>query len=147
MLPVATAALATGFWYAQRASTSMVGEGLYWKTTRWLGNGEHAANRKYNAALAQSKADGRPLDLADHLEKNVLPFWHQASDRLAAIDLEPGSPHLATVESLEDFVDAKVSGYEHFAEGIRNNDPEETRAAIEALRDIDETPRKSNESQ
>jgi rhomboid protease GluP len=139
MLPVAAAALAIGFWFAQRASASMVGEGLYWKTTRWLSNGEHAANRKYNAALAQSEADGRPLDLADHVEKDVLPFWHEANDRLAAIDLGPGSPHLATLESLEDMVDARVSGYERFAEGIRKNDPEEIKVAIKTLKDIEET--------
>jgi hypothetical protein len=73
------------------------------------------------------------------LEKEVLPFWREASDRLAAIDLKPGSPHLAKLELFEDIVDARVNGYERFAEGLRKNDAEEIKVAIKTLKDIEET--------
>jgi rhomboid protease GluP len=139
MVPVAALLLAGGFWYVQRASASMTGERLYWKTIHWLKQGEHATDAKYNTALALSKSHGQPIQLADSLKREVLPFWREAREQLAAINLEPSSPHLATLESLEDIVDAKVSGYEHFAEGIRKNDPEEIKVAIKTLKEIEET--------
>jgi hypothetical protein len=59
MLPLAAVFLAGGLWYAQRASASLVGDGLYWHTLHWLGIGERTTNRQLNTALALAKADKR----------------------------------------------------------------------------------------
>jgi membrane associated rhomboid family serine protease len=138
MLPLAAIFVAGGLWYAQRASASMVGEGLYWKTARWLDNGEHATNIKFNSALAIAKADRKQLAFADSIENDVLPFWREASHRLAAIDLKSDSPNYARLKFIQDVVDGRVQGYVHFAEGLRKNDPEETRGALEELKHVEQ---------
>jgi hypothetical protein len=138
------ALLAGGFYFAQRASASMAGEGLYWRTVHWVAVGEAATNRKYNAALAAAKADKNFVALAKNLEDDVLPFWREASDRLSVIDLRPDSPDLSTLHLLQDMSDRRVHGYEIFADGLRKNDSEEIGNAIKELKEVDQmgTPRR-----
>jgi len=82
MIPVAAILLAGGLWCAQRASASLVGDGLYWHTVHWLGIGERTTNHKLNMALALAKADKRnELAFVERLESDAVPFWREASDR------------------------------------------------------------------
>ena len=130
MLPLSIVLLAGGVWFAQRAAATLVGEGLYWHTIHWLRAGEHSANSKYNAALVLAKADKRNLPaLADSLDKDVLPFWREASARLSAINLAPTSPYLSTLQLLQSLSEGRVHAYKLFAEGLRNNDPQEIATA------------------
>jgi membrane associated rhomboid family serine protease len=66
--------LAVGFWFAQRASASMVGEELFRRTAHWIGVREPIINRKFNAALSQG-AIGKHNHAAmiERLEKDVIP--------------------------------------------------------------------------
>jgi len=138
MAPAGAVLLAGGFYFAQRASASMAGEGLYWRTVHWVAVGEPATNRKYNAALAAAKTDKNFVALAKSLENDVLPFWRDASDRLSAIDLSPDSPDLTTLNLLQDMSDRRVHGYEIFADGLRKNDSEEIGNAIKELKHVDQ---------
>jgi rhomboid protease GluP len=138
MIPVGAALLVCGFYFAQRASASMVGEGLYWRTVHWVAVGEPATNRKYNSALAEAKANKNFVALAKSLEDDVLPFWRDASDRLSAIDLSPDSPDLTTLNLLQDMSDRRVHGYEIFADGLRKNNSEEIGNAIKELKQVDQ---------
>lgn len=139
MVPLAVLFLAGGLWCAQRASAALVGEGLYWHTFHWFQAGEYTANDHFNAALGVAKADPRnQIAFAERLEHDVLPFWREASDRLAAIHLAPGSPNLSTLQLLQTVSDGRVEGYELFASGMRRNDPKEMTKAREELMHIDQ---------
>jgi rhomboid protease GluP len=138
MIPVAAGLLACGFWFAQGASSSMAGEGLYWRTVHWLRTGELATNSKYNAALTLAKVDKKLPPLAETLERDVLPFWREASERLSAIRLKPGSQHIATLDLLRDLADGRVRGYEHFEEGLRKNDQQEIASALQVLKQAEQ---------
>jgi hypothetical protein len=129
VVPVAVLFLAGGLWCAQRATGSLVGEGLYWHTVHWLKGGEHAANAKFNAALTLAKSDKDSLALAKRVESDVLPFWREASNRLSAIHLRSDSPNLSALEFLQEVSAGRVHGYGRFADGLRENDPQEVAAA------------------
>lgn len=89
LVPAAAVVLAVGFWFAQRASASVVGDGLFLRTVHWLGEREPIVNRKFNAALAKDNQDHSAF--IETLEKEVIPFWREAGDRLAAIQLPRNS--------------------------------------------------------
>ena len=138
MAPLAVAFLAGGLWCAQRASTSLVGEGLYWHTAHWFRAGEHAANDHFNAALGLMKAGPlTQLGFAERLEHDVLPFWREASDRFAVIHLAPGSPNLSSLHLLQSLSDGRAEGYELLASGLRRNDAKEMTDARVKLTHVD----------
>ena len=137
MLPVAVALLAGGFWFAQRASASLVGEGLYWHTVHWLAAGERATSKHFNSAVAMARAhEQSPAVIVASLEKNVLPFWRQASDRLAAIELRTDSPNRSNLDFLQEISDARTDAYELLDEGLRKNDPQKIKTAEQQLNQI-----------
>jgi membrane associated rhomboid family serine protease len=148
MMSLGATLLVGGFYFAQRASASMVGEGLYWRTSRWFFAGEHAANVRFNTALHLAKSDTQnQTALADTLEKDVLPFWRMAADRLSAVELRSDSPHLARLERLQDISDGRAHAYERFLEGLRKNDAEEIEEAVKELDQVDQLASKPPESQ
>ena len=142
MVPVAVALLAGGFWFAQRASASLVGEGLYWHTVHWLAAGERATNKQFNSAVAGARADHQSLSvLVEPLEKEVLPFWRQAGDRLAAIQLRTDSPSRSDLDFLQEMSDTRADAYELLDDGLRNNDPQKLEAAKQKLNQIESLAR------
>jgi rhomboid protease GluP len=138
MAPLAVLFLAGGLWCAQRASASLVGEGLYWNTFHWFRGGEKTANDHFNAALRLTKAGPlTQLGFAERLEHDVLPFWREASDRFAVIHLAPGSPNLSSLQLLQTLSDGRVEGYELLASGLRRNDRKEMTNGREKLSHVD----------
>jgi rhomboid protease GluP len=136
MLPLAATFLVGGLWYAQRASASLVGEGLYWRTLHWFGIGERATNKQLNSALALAKADkqNEPAFI-DRLENVAVPFWRETSNRLSAIHLEPNSPNLANLQLLHDVSEGRVYAYELLAYGLRaKNSKDVAEAEMELAR-------------
>jgi rhomboid protease GluP len=126
MIPLAVLFLAGGLWCAQRASTSLVGDGLYWHTFHWFRAGERAANDHFNAALRLNAVGSlTQVGFAEQLDHDVLPFWKDASDRFAAIQLAPGSPNISRLQLLQTFSDGRVAGYELLASGLHRNDAKE----------------------
>lgn len=120
MLPIAAVFLAGGLWYAQRASASLVGDGLYWHTLHWLGIGERTTNRQLNTALALAKADTQnELAFVDRLESDAVPFWREASGRLSVIHLEPNSLNLSNLQLLHDVSERRAYAYELLAQGLQ----------------------------
>jgi membrane associated rhomboid family serine protease len=142
MAPVAVALLAGGFWFAQRASASLVGEGLYWHTVHWLAAGERAASKHFNSAVAMARAhEQSPAVIVEPLEKEVLPFWRQASDRLAAIELRTDSPNRSNLDFLQEISDARADAYELLDEGLRKSDRQKIETAAQKLNQIDNLAR------
>jgi rhomboid protease GluP len=139
MIPVAAILLAGGLWCAQRASASLVGDGLYWHTVHWLGIGERTTNHKLNMALALAKADKRnELAFVERLESDAVPFWREASDRLSAIELEPDSPSLSNLQLLREVSEGRANAYELLAQGLQAKNSKDINAAEQDLAKLDQ---------
>jgi rhomboid protease GluP len=139
MLPLAAIFLSGGLWYAERASASLVGDGLYWHTLHWLGIGERTTNSRLNTALALAKADKRnELALVDRLESDAVPFWREASNRLSAIHLETNSPNLVNLQLLHDVSKGRVYSYELLAQGLQAKNAKDITAAEVELARLDQ---------
>jgi rhomboid protease GluP len=145
MVPVAAVLLAVGLWFAQQASASLGGEGLYWHTIHWFGPRERRANIKFNAALALFKADPQnQLALANRLESDVLPFWREAVTRITAVHLPPNSPQAPNLEFLQNISTGRVTGYELFALALQTNDRKTAASAQREMKRIDDLIQERN---
>jgi rhomboid protease GluP len=136
LVPAAAVILGVGFWFAQRASASMVGEGLFVRTVHWIGIREPAMNRKFNSALAKDNQDHSAF--IETLEKEVIPFWHEAGDRLAAIQLLPNSPNSSNLQILQDLSDGRADAYQLLDDGLRKDDPKVIATASQELKQVEE---------
>jgi rhomboid protease GluP len=118
-----------GVWCAQRASGSLVGEGLYWHTMHWFRAGELSANSKFNAALALTKTDKlSKAALAARLQSDVLPFWREASARTSEDNFGTTPPNLIPLELVHSVSESKVRGYQLLSDGLLKNYPQEVAA-------------------
>jgi rhomboid protease GluP len=148
LAPVAAVVLAVGFWFAQRASAALVGEGLYRRTAHWIGVREPTINRKFNAALSlDSNTRENHTALMETLETVVIPFWREAGDRLATIQLSNNSPDRSTLEVLQDLTDGRADAFQLLDDGLRKNDPKIMAKAGQDLREIEQTARERRTSQ
>ncbi len=142
LIPVAAAVLAVGFWFAQSASATMVGEGLYRRTAHWIGVREPLVNGKFNDALSVDTRDRKHHSaLIETLEKDVIPFWRGAHDRLAPIALPSDSPNRATLEVLQDLTRGRADAYQLLDDGLRTNDPIAISKAGQDLKQVEQTAR------
>jgi len=136
MVPAAAVLLAVGFWFAQRASASIVGDGLFIRTVHWIDTRERTISRKFNAALAKDSQDHSAFIAT--LEKEVIPFWHEAGDRLAAIQLPPDSPNSSNLDVLQDLSDGRADAYQLLDDGLRKNDSKVIETAGQDLKQVEE---------
>jgi len=134
--------LAVGFWFAHRASASIGGEGLYLRTVHWLALHEHTINGKFNAAMAKNNQNHSAL--IETLEKEVIPFWREAGDRLAAIELPRNSPNESKLETLQDLSDGRADAYQLLDDGLRKNDSAVIATAGQNLKQIEQAARDRN---
>jgi rhomboid protease GluP len=136
MIPTAAMLLAGGIWWAQRGAVSLAGDGLYYHTAHWLRRREPLVNAEFNSALRQ---DGRDhTALIPTLEKHVIPFWHAAADRLAAIELPARSPNDDVLDDLQDLADRREKAFQLLDAGLRKNDVQVIGAAGRELKQIDQ---------
>jgi rhomboid protease GluP len=147
LVPVAAVALAVGFWFAQRSSGSMVGEGQYRRITHWIGVREPTINRKFNAALSLDANDKeRHAALIETLEKEVIPFWREAGDRLATIQLSSNAPDRSSLEVLQDLTDGRADAFQLLDDGLRTNDPKQIAKAGQDLKQVEQTAKERRTS-
>jgi rhomboid protease GluP len=136
-VPVAVAVLAVGLWWVQTAATS--GDQLYWHTVRWLLAGERSVNGRFNDTLALVKAGKQnQRAFADQVERDVVPFWRQASARLSLITLSEDSPNLPALERLREISNGRARAFELLSEGLRKNDTREISTAEREMKRVDE---------
>jgi hypothetical protein len=136
LISAAAVVLVVGFWFAQRASASIGGDGLYLRTAHWLTLHEHVINGKFNAAIA--KDDQTHAVLIEILEKEVIPFWREAGDRLAAIELPRNSPNESKLEILQDVADGRADAYQLLDDGFRKDDSAVITTARQNLKQIEQ---------
>ena len=140
MLPAAAVILVLGVWFAQRASVSIVGDALFQRTLHWIGVREPIINRKFNAALSLDTKDAQSHSaLIETLEKDVIPFWREAGDRLANIQLPKNSPSSSTLEVLQDITDGRADAFQLLEDGLRNNDSKVIAKANADLKQVEQT--------
>jgi rhomboid protease GluP len=140
LLAAATVVLAVGFWFSQRASATIVGEELFLRTAHWVGVREPTINRKFNAALSLDRIDSNNHSaMIDTLEKDVIPFWRIAGDRLAKIQLPNDSPNSSKLEILQDLSDGRADAYQLLDDALRKNDAKLTATAGEDLKQVEQT--------
>jgi rhomboid protease GluP len=139
MTPLAAVLLAGGFWFAQRASTSLVGENLYYRTVRWFAVGEGKADLAFNTA-ARTVDDKAGVAFADRLDADVVPFWREASDRLSAVHLPSDSPNLPALKFLQAQAIGRLEGYELLSGGMRRSDNQELARAEKKLEEMNRMP-------
>jgi rhomboid protease GluP len=135
LVPAAAVILAVGFWFAQRASASIVGEGLFVRTVHWISVREPAMNRRFSLALAKHNQDHSAF--IETLEKEVIPFWREAGDRLAAIQLPSDSPNSSNLEVLQDLSDGRADAYQLLDDGLRKGDPKVIARANQDLQQVE----------
>ena len=133
---VAVVLLAVGVWFAQRASTSLVGERLFMRAAHWIGVREPIIDGKFNAALAKDDHDHSALIAS--LEKEIIPFWREAGDRLAAIQLPSNSPNSSNLETLQTISDGRADAYQLLDDGLRKNDSKVIATASQNLKQVEE---------
>ena len=120
----------------------MVGEGLYRRTAHWIGVREPLVNGKFNDALSVDTRDRKHHSaLIETLEKDVIPFWRGAHDRLAPIALPSDSPNRATLEVLQDLTRGRADAYQLLDDGLRTNDPIAISKAGQDLKQVEQTAR------
>jgi hypothetical protein len=77
--------------------------------------------------------------LIDILEKDVIPFWREGSNRLATIQLPRYSPYTANLEALQDLARGRADAYQSLDDGLRRNDPATIAKAVKDLKQVDQT--------
>jgi rhomboid protease GluP len=124
-----------GIWWAQSSVTSVSGEALYYRTVRWITLREPGVDAVFNAAL---RADDRKSHAAlrEILETKVIPFWQDASDRLAAVQLPKHSANVAKLDAFQGISDRRVQAFQLLDEGLRDNNPQVIATAGRELREI-----------
>jgi rhomboid protease GluP len=139
LVPVATLVLAAAFWLAQRAAASMVGEELYQRTAHWIVVREPRVNSEFNAALSRDSNNKQDHSaFIETLERDVIPFWREAGDRLAAIQLSSNSPNISALETLQDLSDGRAEAYQLLDDGLRKKDPKVIATAGQELEKVEQ---------
>jgi rhomboid protease GluP len=136
LIPAAAVILAVGVWFAQRASASIVGEKLFMRTLHWIVVREPAINKQLRSAVAKDNKDHSAL--IETLDKEVIPFWREAGDRLDAIKLPPDSPSSSHLDALEDLTDGRADAYQLLDDGLRKGDPKLIIKAGQDLKQLEE---------
>jgi len=135
LVPAAAAVLAAGFWFAQRASATIGGDSLFMRTAHWIAVREPLIIRTFDAAQAKDTQDHSAFIAT--LEKEVIPFWHDAGDRLAAIQLPRNSPNSSRLETLQNEYDARADAYQFLDDALRKNDAQVIATARQDLHAIE----------
>jgi len=134
--PIAVSLLIGGVYWVKGSAASLAGDALYYRKIHWMGTQEHAVNAELNSAVKRARQD--PSTLVMTLEKTVLPFWREASNRLAEIQLPSNSQNRAKLNALQDISVRRAAAFQLLDHGLRLNDPKAVTAAGKELKQIDD---------
>jgi hypothetical protein len=113
---------------------SLVGDGLFLRTVHWIGIREPIVNRKFNAV----KDNQDHSAFIETLEKELIPFWHEAGDRLGAIQLPRNSPNSSNLEILQDLSGGRADAYQLLDDGLRKDDAKVIATAGQDLKQVEQ---------
>ena len=136
VLPTAAVLLVGGYWWAQGRTTSLTGDALYSRTVHWIAKRENGVNAALQSALRE---DGKShIARMETLETKVIPFWRDAGNRLAAVELPENSANIAALDAIQGIVERRAQAYQLLDEGLRNNDPRVLATAGREIREIEQ---------
>jgi rhomboid protease GluP len=75
-------------------------------------------------------------DYAQWIATELIPFYAQLQQKLAALRLEPGRVTERRREAILKIFQAKLDGYRHLQKGVQENDPQEIARYVDAERDV-----------
>jgi len=73
-------------------------------------------------------------ELAGRVDRAIADHYEQSFEQLSHLNLSPGLPSAATVESLRRYAELRRDASRALAEGLRARDPEQIRDALEQAR-------------
>jgi rhomboid protease GluP len=123
-----------GLWAAGHASAGHGTEQAFLRDWYWYSTSEpHVLSRTREAMAAardRKLGDGQVVDL---LEREVIPFYREALQRLGSRDLPESSPLARQQAEAVDFTRGRVEGFQLMVDGIRQNDPLKLESAVRQL--------------
>jgi hypothetical protein len=84
--------------------------------------------------------------LVDTLEREVIPFWREAGDRLEKIQLPSNSPNISALEAIQDISDGRANAFKLLDDGLRKNDPKIIAKADQDLKEIEQAAKERRTS-
>ncbi|HEV7609235.1 MAG TPA: rhomboid family intramembrane serine protease [Steroidobacteraceae bacterium] len=136
---LATLALLAAVMLHQRAFSATGAEKQYWETLRWFALGEESAVKTWAglqklAASSQIDDDG----LAARIDKELIPFWTEASARFKPIKPVPGTKLASAHDYLQSLAEGRLHAFQTCVIGLRKHDNEIARACVEEMRKGDQ---------
>jgi rhomboid protease GluP len=100
----------------------------------FLGDDERI-NQRWQRILNTGRQEGASFDeLAGRIEADVTSEYEKSFEQLSALNLAPAAPSAATLEILKKYTHLRGDAFHSLAEGLRTNDPERIREALDAAR-------------
>jgi rhomboid protease GluP len=126
--------LPAGIWAAGRTASGHLDEQAFLRNWNWYSTEEPQVLARTRTAMA----DARDRKLSDAqvvglLEREAIPFYRDALQRLGAQKLPGSSPLAGQQAQAIDFTRGRVAGFELMVEGIRENDRAKLERAVRQL--------------
>ena len=120
---LAVLAILMGNGIVRRASATPPAEAEYWRTMSWFMTGETAAVAKWSdlQQLVRAKAINDDA-LADRLDKEVLPFWREASKRFSPLEFDVGTEIQDSHQYMKALANGRLHAMELCVSGLRKHD-------------------------
>lgn len=100
----------------------------------FLGNEQRIAER-WRTILDTGRREGASFDqLAGRIEADITQEYRESFEQLSALNLDPAAPSAMTLEVLRKYAQLRGDASHLLAEGLRRNDPERIREALEMAR-------------
>jgi rhomboid protease GluP len=130
--------LGVGVSAAEYESKLLTGESLYWANTHWFRQRERSTLDRFRelAVLAQ-KGKLNEKAYADRIEREVIPFWSEAEERFANVDLPTSSGNYESLQWLQSVSHDRLHAYQLTVQSLRNDDNKMADQAVEELQRIE----------
>jgi len=126
--------LVGGYRLALQSAASHREEQAYLRSWLWYAGHEQQIVLQTNEVLAAARARRIPdSEVADRLERSVLPLWVEASDRIGGPELPADSALRQEQVRLLAYTRARAEGFRLMMEGIRENDRDKLGRAVTTL--------------
>ncbi len=136
--------LAGGYRLALHSAASHREEQEYLRSWLWYADHEQQIVMQTNEVLAAARARQIPdRQVANRLERQVLPLWVEARDRIGGPELPADSELRQEQARLLAYTRARAEGFRLMIEGIRENDREKLGRAVETLERADQSLRRA----
>lgn len=113
-----------------------VASGLAGNLLSLIAHGDDARiNQRWQKILDTGRQEGASFEeLAGRIEAGVTSEYEKSFEQPSALNLAPAAPSAATLEILKKYTQLRGDAFHALAEGLRSNDQERIREALEAAR-------------